>query len=86
MKKKTLLFIPLFVGIVAISAVTFTKNADVKTIFASNPEAMSQIESGDSYTGCVVGGGSGAPEYVLYCGTCDMYHVSRGGDGLCKKQ
>ena len=41
---------------------------------------------GDSYTGCVVGGGSEAPEYVLYCGTCDMYHVSRGGDGLCKKQ
>ena len=47
---------------------------------------MTQIESGDSYTGWVVGGGSEAPEYVLYCGTCDMYHVSRGGDGLCKKQ
>ena len=42
-----------------------TKNADVKTIFASNPEAMTQIESGDSYTGCVVGGGSEAPEYVV---------------------
>lgn len=41
------------------------KNADVKTIFASNPEAMTQIESGDSYTGCVVGGGSEAPEYVV---------------------
>ena len=26
---------------------------------------MTQIESGDSYTGCVVGGGSEAPEYVV---------------------
>ena len=66
--------------------IVFMKNADTKKVFCVNPEALTAtVEEGESYTGCIVGGGTqGEVVIAFYCGTCSISTIIPNGDGLCR--
>ena len=86
MTKRNFLFILLFGGMFILSGIVFMKNADTKKVFCVNPEALTAtVEEGESYTGCIVGGGTqGEVVIAFYCGTCSISTIIPNGDGLCR--